>query len=47
MVPTLSFTSPTDVRTNFLVAHAGATLIAATSTPAVIRELRMINLLLS
>src|SRR5688572_21832150 len=46
IVVTLSFTSPTDVRTNPFVAHAGATLIAATITPAVIRELRMIISLL-
>ena len=44
---TLSFTSPTEVRTNFLVAHAGATLSAVTITPTVIRELRMIDFSLS
>src|SRR5262245_9991736 len=43
---TLSFTSPTEVRTNFFVAHAGATLSAVTITPTVISELRMIESLL-
>src|SRR5688572_23501180 len=47
IVPTFSFTSPTDVRTKPFVAHAGATLIAATITPAVNRELRMSILSLS
>src|SRR5688572_293018 len=46
IVPTFSFTSPTDVRTKPFVAHAGATLIAATITLAVSRELRMIIYLL-
>jgi hypothetical protein len=45
-VVTLSFTSPTDVRTNFFVAHAGATANAVTITPTAIREFRMIISLL-
>jgi hypothetical protein len=44
---TLSFTSPTEVRTNFFVAQAGATLSAVTITPTVIRELRMSILLVT